>query len=123
MSAPSYQDFPGLEDMPQIADSLRDTLATIKQLDEVVADLKAQLRAKLESAKQKSVEVPVTIVDLVDGSKFETTATVTLAEGRETRKIDVDKLMKNGISMKIIEASTVTTKGEPSIRIYTKQER
>lgn len=45
-----------------------------------------------------------------------------LTKGQTTRKLDVDKLHKLGVPLSTIEASYVTTVGQPSLRIMSKVE-
>lgn len=112
-----YTELPGMDDLPQIADSLYDTLQTIKQLEEVASDLKAQLAAKLTAARAKKVSYEGERT--VDGQTVRASCKVVLADGRETRKLDVKKLQAQGVTSKVIEASYVTSVGAPSIRLYT----
>lgn len=116
-----YSDYGTLDELPGLADSLYDTLQTIKQLEEVRDDLKLQIKAKLGDAKTDAVLVPGTEIDST-GQQVGVLRKVMLAAGRVTRQIDVKKLQANGVTSKVIEASYTTNTGEPSLRLYTVNE-
>jgi AcrR family transcriptional regulator len=49
--------------------------------------------------------------------RFPGLATVTKARGRVSEKLDRSKLAKAGVAAELLDAATIRTEGEPSVRI------
>lgn len=81
------------------------------------------LETQADEAKAAALEVLQTAAAPVGHVwSFPGLATVTKVAGRKTEKLDRARLAKAGVAAEVLDAATVKTEGEPSVRIAAERE-
>lgn len=80
------------------------------------------LKRQIGELEDRADEARAAVAEILRGEpgrvwEFPGLATVTVVKGRESEKLDRAKLARAGIAVEVLDAATVRTVGQPSLRI------
>lgn len=102
-----------------------DNVADVGQAELAAVDFVAtyvELKGRIAKLEAEAAEAREAVGQLLQGEpgaewEFPGLATVAVVKGRVSEKLDRAKLARAGVAPEVLDAATIRTEGEPSLRI------